>query len=91
MKFSSEYQPAKRGRPKGAKNKKSLIPEQLTELAVEKWVQAVEQGKPWAITAVLDRTHPRIRAIVEKGSLESRLSKIEERLKSRHSGNLTGD
>lgn len=61
MQFSKENQPAKKGRPKGSKNKRSQIPETLNKEALTKLAAAVEQGDSWAIQAVLDRSIPKLK------------------------------
>jgi hypothetical protein len=89
MKFSSEYQPEKRGRPKGSKNRRSLLSEATVNTALEALDVALQAGEPWAIQAVIDRISPRLKPITPVESIDGRLieckiaeiSELEERIR----------
>ena len=68
------------GRPKGSKNKRSLINEALQETAFAKLSDAVNAGEAWAIQAVLDRTTPKLKQITPDNSLDGEYlaAKIKE-------------
>lgn len=70
----------KKGRPKGSKNKRSLINESLQKEAMAKLSDAVSSGEAWAIQAVLDRTMPKLKQITPDNSLDGEYlaAKIKE-------------
>lgn len=70
MKFSSEHQPKGRGRPKGSKNRRVTVNEELAQKTLERLTQAVDDGESWAIQAVLDRVAPKLKAITPENSLD---------------------
>jgi len=78
--FSKDNQPKGRGRPKGSRNKRSLIDEATQEKAKSQLQDAVEAGEQWAILAVLDRIMPKLKPITPTGSLDGDLlaAKIKE-------------
>jgi hypothetical protein len=76
-KFSATYQPENKGRPKGSKNKRSRISEDMIFTALDKLQQAVEQGEQWAIEAVLKRTHPTLKAVTPENSLDAEFLKLK--------------
>lgn len=55
MKFSTEYQPEGRGRPKGSKNKPKpkVIDERTKKEAQRQLSDAVKNGESWAIELAL--------------------------------------
>jgi D-serine dehydratase len=87
-KFSKDNQPANRGRPKGAKNKRGQFSEKLSNEAIQKLEQAVAQGEQWAIIEVLKRVAPPLKAVTPDDSLDGRMleakifeiTELEERL-----------
>lgn len=89
MKFSKTAQPKNKiGRPKGSRNKRSLISDQLHDDALKQLTQAISKGESWAITAILDRTMPKLKNITPNDSLDGEmlraqitaLTEIEDRL-----------
>ena len=78
MAFTSENQPQNR-KPRG-KGKKGVIADMTTEAALAKLAEAVEAGEPWAITLVIDRSVPKLKAITPPESLDGELlqAKITE-------------
>ena len=79
-KFSEHNQPQGRGRPKGSKDKRSQFSDSMTKTALAQLSEAVTQGESWAITLVVSRTHPALKTITPKDSLEGELlaAKIKE-------------
>jgi hypothetical protein len=65
---ANQFQPGNRGRPVGSKNKSRQLldainasdPEAL-QVIVDVTVKAARDGRPWAITAILDRVYPPLR------------------------------
>lgn len=80
MRFSKDNQPPSKGRPKGSRNKRSIISDQLHQTALEKLTQAVNEGESWAIQAILDRTMPRLKPGTDCGSLEAELIQSQTEL-----------
>jgi hypothetical protein len=72
-KFSSENQPKGRGRPKGSKNRRVTVNEELAQKTLERLTQAVDCGEAWAVQAVLDRVAPKLKAITPEQSLDGEL------------------
>lgn len=68
--FSSENQPKGRGRPRGSKNRRVTVNEELAKTTLERLTQAVDDGEAWAIQAVLDRVAPKLKAITPENSLD---------------------
>jgi hypothetical protein len=87
-KFTADNQPEGRGRKQGSKNKKSLIDELTQQAAKDKLSEAVQNGEPWAIQAVLDRVQPKLKPCTPLGTLDAELleakifeiSELEQRL-----------
>lgn len=67
------------GRPKGSRNKRSLLDADITQEALSQLKDAVLAGKPWAIQEVLKRTHPMLKATTPESSLNTEL--LSERIK----------
>ncbi|PMP08909.1 hypothetical protein BCS94_06840 [Vibrio breoganii] len=76
------------GRPKGSKNRKGQFSEKLSNEAIKKLEQAVADGESWAISLVIQRTHPALKAITPENSIDAevmrarifQLVELEERL-----------
>lgn len=87
-KFSKDNQPANRGRPKGAKGKRSAISEPLQKAALNELEKAVLCGEAWAVQSVIDRIAPKLKAITPENSLDAEmlsakireLTELEERI-----------
>lgn len=79
-KFSSTNQPANRGRPKGTKNKRSVINESLQTAALQELEKAVLSGESWAVQTVMDRIAPKLKAVTPENSLDAQMlqAKIRE-------------
>lgn len=90
MRFSADNQPKGRGRPKGSKDKKMSFPDSLKVSALNQLTEAVNTGESWAITLVMSRTHPALKPITPKDSLDGEMlaakikevTEFEERLKA---------
>ena len=88
MPFTSTNQPKGRGRPKGSKNKASLIDQSLQTEAFKQLQIAIQNGEQWAIQAVLDRCYPKLKQITPVQSLDGEylqlkakeISEFEQRL-----------
>jgi hypothetical protein len=80
MAFTSTNQPANRGRKKGTKNKKGALSVELTTSAIKKLEEAVFLGEQWAITEVLKRTIPPLKAAVMEDSKECDLISAQTEL-----------
>ncbi len=83
------------GRPKGSKNKRSQLPNDLAENALIKLREAVNNGESWAIQSIIDRTYPKLKPVAtstEKDLLEAQtelaqlkaleISELEDRIKA---------
>ncbi|QIR13927.1 hypothetical protein [Shewanella aestuarii] len=68
-----------RGRPVGAKNKRSLLPKSLSKEAIKQLEGKVLEGDMVAIKFVLDRVYPSLKPVTQSDSLDGKL--IEARLK----------
>jgi hypothetical protein len=66
-----------RGRPKGSKNAKLILPKQLTDKAIEQLENKVKDGDTQAILFVLNRVYPTLKAITPEGSLDAQLLEIK--------------
>jgi hypothetical protein len=75
--FTSDRQPAKRGRQKGSKNKRSQFSKALTDEALKQVTEAVTQGESWAIQLVIARTHPALKPITDESSLDALMIKAK--------------
>ena len=94
-KFSQDNQPTNRGRPKGSRNRSSLLDQDLKAEALDQLKKAVSNGESWAVLAVTNRIYPTLKPVTMPSSLdgryleakitqltdvEARLSALEERL-----------
>jgi len=71
MEFSAEHQPKNKiGRPVGSKNKRSQFSDTMTKVALEKLNLALNEGEQWAVETVLKRTHPQLKAITPRDSID---------------------
>ncbi|GLX82481.1 hypothetical protein theurythT_19330 [Thalassotalea eurytherma] len=77
MTFTSQNQPENRGRPKGSKNKRSLIPDNLSKKAIIQLTDALNKGEQWAVEAVLKRSFPVLKPITPCDSLDADLIKAK--------------
>jgi len=88
--FTATNQPAKNGRPRGSKNKRSQFSDVMTQTALEKLNEALANGEQWAIETILKRTHAPLRAVTPENSLDGEflklkmkeISEFDERLKA---------
>jgi hypothetical protein len=88
MTFSATNQPANNGRPKGSKNKRSILSGDIVSEALKKLASAVSQGESWAVQEVLKRTHPTLKQITPVESIDGdyikakmfELQEMEQRL-----------
>lgn len=80
MVFSSTNQPANNGRPKGSKNVRGKITKEMSEKALQKLDDALNNGETWAIQEVVKRTHPALKPITPSNSLDGQMltMKIKE-------------
>ena len=85
MEFTKDYQPAKAkaGRPKGSRNKRAVISDELHKEALAQLEIAVKNYEPWAVESVLARTMPKLKPITPTDSLdgkmlEARIAEITE-------------
>lgn len=67
-----------KGRPKGSRNKRSLLSDEITSEALTKLKEAVIAGEAWAVQEVLKRTHPMLK-VTPESSLDTEL--LSERIK----------
>jgi hypothetical protein len=65
------------GRPKGSRNKRSLIDEDTKKEAKKQLQDAVKNGEQWAIQSVLDRMEPKLKAITPEGSLDAEVLELK--------------
>lgn len=72
-KFTSDNQPANRGRKRGSKNIKQAITPEMEGKAKDVLLQALEAGEQWACEAVLKRTAAPLKAVTPIGSLDAEL------------------
>ena len=78
MKFSATNQPpGKNGRPKGSRNKRSQFSDVMTATALEKLESALSEGESWAIQLIINRTHPALKAITPRDSLDGEFLKLK--------------
>ncbi|MCA0937799.1 hypothetical protein LCL85_19860 [Vibrio alginolyticus] len=68
-----------KGRPKGSRNKRSLLSDEITSEALTKLKEAVIAGEAWAVQEVLKRTHPMLKSVTPESSLDTEL--LSERIK----------
>jgi len=61
---------ASKGRPKGSKNKRGKISDSLAAEALKQLENAVSKAEPWAITEVLKRLSPTLKAVTPVDSLD---------------------
>ena len=88
--FSQGNQPAKRGRPKGSRNRASLLDQDLKTDALEQLKKAVNNGESWAVLAVTNRIYPTLKPVTIPTSLDGRyleakiteLTDVQERLRA---------
>jgi len=81
---------ASKGRPKGSKNKRGKITDSLAAEALRQLENAVCSAEPWAITEVLKRLSPTLKAITPLDSLDGQfltlkmkeISEFESRLQA---------
>lgn len=66
-----------RGRPKGSKNAKQILPKQLTDEAIQQLENKIKEGDTQAILFVLNRVYPSLKAITPEGSLDAQLLEIK--------------
>ena len=69
-KFTSDNQPANRGRKRGSKNIKQAITPEMESKAQAVLLQALDDGEQWACEAVLKRTAAPLKAITAPNSLD---------------------
>ncbi|MBV7314758.1 hypothetical protein [Shewanella sp. NIFS-20-20] len=67
------------GRPKGALNKRSLLPKSLSKEAIKQLEGKVLEGDMVAIKFVLDRFYPALKPITPENSIDHQL--IDVRIK----------
>jgi len=77
MAFTTQNQPANRGRKKGSKNKRSQFSEILTNKALKQLSEAVTQGESWAIQVVINRTHAPLKSITPENSLDAQYLELK--------------
>ncbi|QDF75932.1 MULTISPECIES: hypothetical protein [Shewanella] len=77
--FQEGNQKGRRGRPKGALNKRSLLPKALSKEAIKQLKSRVLEGDMVAIKFVLDRVYPALKPITPDDSIDHKL--IEARIK----------
>lgn len=65
------------GRPKGSKNKRSLIDEDTKKEAKQQLQDALKAGEQWAVMAVIDRIEPKLKAITPEGSIDAQLLELK--------------
>lgn len=65
------------GRPRGSRNKRTLIDEDTKKEAKKQLQDAVKSGEQWAITAVLDRLEPKLKSITPEGSLDGEVLELK--------------
>lgn len=87
--FTTDNQPkAKRGRPKGSKNAKTLLPKKVFDMAVDQLEAKVLGGDLQAILWILNRKYPALKPITSTDSLDGEMlqarifevTELEERL-----------
>ena len=72
--FTSNNQPkARRGRPKGSKNAKTLLPKKVFDMAVDQLEEKVRDGDIQAVMWVLNRKYPALKPITSNGSLDGEM------------------
>lgn len=84
------------GRPKGAKNKKSVFDAAMTEKALKGLREAVDNGEQWAIQEVIKRVYPTLKPITPDGSLDAEflqlrmkeLGEFEQRISALENGKV---
>ena len=70
---------ASKGRPKGSKNKRGKITDSLAAEALRQLESAVCSAEPWAITEVLKRLSPTLKAITPLDSLDGEFLTLKMR------------
>jgi hypothetical protein len=93
-KFTKDNQPDGRGRPKGVRNKRSYLDQEITQAAIEQLKAAVQAGEPYAISLVLDRLMPKLKPVTDENSLDGELlrarifeiTELEDRIKAIEEG-----
>ena len=75
--FSKDNQPVNRGRKRGSKNKSLLLPAKITEEAISQLQEAVKAGDLKAILWTLDRTHPSIKPVTDRSSLDGEMLQLK--------------
>jgi len=68
-----------KGRPKGAKNKRGKITDSLAAEALRQLENAVCSAEPWAITEVLKRLSPTLKAVTPVDSLDGEFLTLKMR------------
>ena len=76
-KFSSQHQPANKGRPKGSVNLRGKLSNAVTVEAMAQLEKAVFSGEQWALIEVLKRLSPTLKAVTPSDSLDGELMKFK--------------